>query len=59
MVHTSGRNRGGFSLTKPLCWIRMVKGFLQNNAPDLRDKQANQPTVILLTGNSCECIEQL
>lgn len=59
MVHTSGRNRGGFSLTKPLCWIRMVKGFLQNNAPDLRDKQANQPTVILLTGNSCEGIEQL
>ena len=35
----------------------MVKGFLQNNAPDLRDKQANQPTVILLTGNSCEGIE--
>ena len=31
----------------------MVKGFLQNNAPDLRDKQADQPTVILLTGNSC------
>ena len=37
-------------MTKPLCWIRMVKGFLQNNAPDLRDKQADQPTVILLTG---------
>ena len=47
------------SLTKPLCWIRMVKGFLQNNAPDLRDKQADQPTVFLLTGNSCEGIEQL
>lgn len=59
MVHTSGRNRGGFSLTKPLCWIRMVKGFLQNNVPDLRDKQADQPTVILLTGNSCEGIKQL
>ena len=59
MVHTSGRNRGGFSLTKPLCWIRMIKGFLQNNAPDLRDKKADQPTVILLTGNSCEGIEQL
>lgn len=58
MVHT-GRNRGGFSLTKPLCWIRMVKGFLQNNVPDLRDKQADQPTVILLTGNSCEGIKQL
>jgi len=37
----------------------MVKGFLQNNALNLRDKQANQPTVILLTGNNCECIEQL
>ena len=59
MVHISGRNRGGFSLTKPLCWIRMVKGFLQNNAPDLRDKQADHPTVILLTGNSCEGVEQL
>lgn len=46
-------------MTKPLCWIRMVKGFLQNNAPDLRDKQADQPTVIMLTGNSCEGIEQL
>lgn len=46
-------------MTKPLCWIRMVKGFLQNNVPDLRDKQADQPTVILLTGNSCEDIEQL
>ena len=59
MVHTSGRNRGGFSLTKPLCWIRIVKGFLQNNVPDLRDKQADQPTVILLTGNSCGSIKQL
>lgn len=46
-------------MTKPLCWIRMVKGFLQNNVPDLRDKQADQPTVILLTGNNCEGIEQL
>ena len=46
-------------MTKPLCWIRMVKGFLQNNAPDLRDKQADQSMVILLTGNSCEDIEQL
>ena len=46
-------------MTKPLCWIRMVKGFLQNNAPDLRDKQADHPTVILLTGNNCEGIEQL
>ena len=46
-------------MTKPLCWIRMIKGFLQNNAPDLRDKKADQPTVILLTGNSCEGIEQL
>lgn len=46
-------------MTKPLCWIRMVKGFLRNNAPDLRDKQADQPTVILLIGNSCEGIEQL
>jgi hypothetical protein len=37
----------------------MVKGFLQNNAPDLRDKQADHLTVILLTGNSCGSIKQL
>jgi len=37
----------------------MVKGFLQNNAPDLRDKQADHPMVILLTGNSCGSIKKL